>query len=245
MTLHLRRAARADAELLFTWRNDPLTRQMSRGAEPVAWNDHLAWLERLLVDHDRLQLVAEHGGVPVGAIRFDRDGRQATVSLVVAPAARGRGLAAPLITAGIAEAQATWASVTVLRAVIRPDNAPSRRAFARAGFVRLERAAGEIETWRRAISPGSDTLVLDGPRPLVIAELSANHGGSRARAVETIEAAAEAGADAIKLQTYTPETMTLRSPRPEFRVEHGPWAGRTLWELYEEAHTPWDWHADL
>lgn len=80
----------------------------------------------------------------------------------------------------------------------------------------------------------------------VVAELSGNHNGDLGRAVATIEAAAEAGAHAIKLQSYTPDTITLRSDRPEFTVPgNGPWAGRTLWDLYQEAHTPWSWHPRL
>jgi pseudaminic acid synthase len=80
----------------------------------------------------------------------------------------------------------------------------------------------------------------------IVAELSANHNGSLARALETIDAAAEAGADCVKLQTYKPETMTINSDRPEFVINTpGPWQGRTLFDLYGEAHTPWEWHPKL
>jgi N-acetylneuraminate synthase len=74
--------------------------------------------------------------------------------------------------------------------------------------------------------------------------MSGNHGGSLTRALETVDAVAEAGADAIKLQTYTAGTMTLNVDLPRFRVddEHGLWAGRHLHDLYHDAHTPWDWH---
>jgi pseudaminic acid synthase len=81
--------------------------------------------------------------------------------------------------------------------------------------------------------------------PYIIAELSANHGGSLQRAFETIDAAQEAGADAIKIQTYTPDTMTLDCDLPDFRIDAGPWAGYRLYDLYREAHTPYEWHADL
>lgn len=87
-------------------------------------------------------------------------------------------------------------------------------------------------------------IAADEP-PLVIAEISANHLGRIDRAIETIKVAAACGADAIKIQTYTADTITLDHDGPEFRIEGGLWHGRTLYELYQEAHTPFEWHADL
>lgn len=87
-------------------------------------------------------------------------------------------------------------------------------------------------------------IAADAP-PYIIAELSANHNGKLETAIRIIEEAKKAGADAVKLQTYRPDTITLDCDSDEFRIKGGLWDGRTLYELYEEAHMPWEWHQPL
>ncbi len=81
--------------------------------------------------------------------------------------------------------------------------------------------------------------------PYVIAEISANHNGRIETAMRIIEEAKIAGADAVKLQTYRPDTITLKSDGEDFKIRGGLWDGRTLYELYDEAHMPWEWHKPL
>ena len=86
---------------------------------------------------------------------------------------------------------------------------------------------------------------MDLQTPFFIAEISANHLGSFSRAKDLVIAAADAGATAVKFQTYTADTMTLNIDSLRISKDHELWGGRTLYELYEEAHTPWDWHSEL
>ena len=81
--------------------------------------------------------------------------------------------------------------------------------------------------------------------PYIIAELSANHNGDINRAFQIMEEAKKAGADAIKLQTYTHETITIDCDSEEFKIHGGLWDGQTLYELYKRAHMPWEWHEPL
>lgn len=101
-------------------------------------------------------------------------------------------------------------------------------------------------SFARSVGVGRHTIGPDQP-PFVIAEMSGNHNGSLERALEIVDAVAASGAQALKLQTYTPDTITIDADGPDFRVTdgHGLWGGRNLYQLYEEAHTPWAWHEPI
>jgi N-acetylneuraminate synthase len=97
----------------------------------------------------------------------------------------------------------------------------------------------------------NDFITIDGRKigpnypPYIIAELSANHNGDINRAFAILEMAKECGADAVKLQTYTQDTLTIDCNKPDFIINGGLWDGRTLYDLYSEAHMPWEWHKPL
>ncbi len=96
----------------------------------------------------------------------------------------------------------------------------------------------------QSISIAGRRIAADEP-PYVIAEVSANHNGKLDTAMKIIEEAKKAGTDAVKLQTYTADTITLNSDTEEFLIHGGLWDGKTLYELYQEAHLPWEWHKPL
>jgi N-acetylneuraminate synthase len=106
----------------------------------------------------------------------------------------------------------------------------------------VDPAVGDLST--KPVSIAGRPIGPDQP-PFVIAEMSGNHNGDIGRAFALIEAAKAAGADAVKLQTYTAGTITIDHDGPGFVIEGGLWRGRKLYELYREAHTPWDWHPRL
>ncbi len=112
----------------------------------------------------------------------------------------------------------------------------------------VAQSPGEVAPQARDATPRltiADREIARDRPPFVIAELSGNHNGDIDRARRLLDAAASAGADAVKLQTYTPDTITLDHDGPGFTLGEGPWAGRRLYDLYREAHTPYAWHAPL
>lgn len=91
-----------------------------------------------------------------------------------------------------------------------------------------------------------DNYTIDSNSPVfIIAELSANHNGSLETALETVRAAKRAGADCIKLQTYTADTLTIDSDKEDFIIKGTIWEGKNYYQLYKEAYTPWEWHAEI
>jgi len=137
--LSLRRAARGDAARLFEWANDPVTRAQSFSTNPIAWDEHCAWLEQTLTDPSRYLYIVELDGgsgaaEPVGQVRFDASGDgTAGVSLSLAPAWRGRGLAATALRLAITRVMSE-SGISIVRALVKPSNDASIRSFLRAGF---------------------------------------------------------------------------------------------------------------
>lgn len=139
----LRPATAADRHRVLAWSNEPTTRAMSFTSQPIQPDEHTAWFAARLRDPDSRLYVVEHAaGAPLGLVRFVRRDRRWELGITLAAAARGRGLGAAAIAAGVQRLRAECGPVEVV-ARTRPDNAAFRRAAGRAGFV--ERGSGLVQ----------------------------------------------------------------------------------------------------
>lgn len=145
--IELRPALPVDEAILLAWANDAATRAASRSHDPIDAADHHRWLEsRLATPDDARMWIGESDGVPIGVVRFERRTPDSVeVSITIAPEARGRGLARPLLEAGIAAARDAFGPVKI-DAYILPGNEASVRLFASAGFT-LMAVSTDAEFW--------------------------------------------------------------------------------------------------
>jgi RimJ/RimL family protein N-acetyltransferase len=132
MTLTLRPATEADAQLLYDWRNDPLTRRNSVDTVEVGWHDHVHWLSASLLRSDRQLLIAELGQEPVGTVRVDHANDRCILSWTVAPRQRGHGVGKAIVQRAVVEAR-----VAILFASIKEDNLASIAIAKACGFKRV------------------------------------------------------------------------------------------------------------
>lgn len=136
--LRLRDVTLEDAERLWAWRNDETARQNSFSQTPVAWDQHVAWLQRKLGDPRCRMWILECSGRIAGQIRYDATERDAEISYVIAPEFRGRGLSVEMLRLSVPSACEELA-VRVLTGVVKEDNVASCRGFERAGFRLVDR----------------------------------------------------------------------------------------------------------
>ena len=232
MEFNLRPAVGADADFIFKLSNDELVRRNSTHSGGIRWKDHVKWFSRMLSSPDCIFYIVESRGEPIGQVRFNRRGMGWECSGSLVASARGKGLSARFLRAALIRSglpEVVGMSKITNQIAIRPLLV---NGYA---FERRETIGGEeYEVYRYR------------DRVFTIAEMSANHRGDLGRAKELVAAAADAGADAIKLQTYTADTMTLDCSDGPFRISGGTlWDGMTLHELYAKAATPWEWTAEL
>jgi len=255
--LRLRQVCEDDCRLLWDWANDPQVREISFSSGPVSWEEHVRWFKSKINDPNcTVYIVTGEEGIPIGQVRYDTSGDEAVISLNLDRGFRGKGYGSKAIRLACQELFER-SRVSLIHAYVKQGNDTSVRVFVKAGFQNSgitmvqEHKANHLilskqkQTPCRCIEINGHT-VGPGHSVYVVAELSANHCQSFDRAVELIRAAKESGAAAVKLQTYTPDTMTIMCDNDYFRIGKGTiWEGRNLYDLYREAYTPWEWQPKL
>ena len=230
--IEVRPAELRDMRAVFDLSNDPVVRANSIRCGQIAWKDHVAWFEKAVSDPGMKFYVGETAeGEFAGQVRFHLEDGEWVVSISVAERFRNGGVGGALLNAAMRRA-----GLRSFKALVRQENEASGRMFARCGY----RMCG------RVLLDGSAFGVWRRDAVFIIAEMSANHCGDKALAREIVAAAKECGADAVKLQTYTADTMTIDCRKDCFRISNGSiWDGQYLYDLYKKAYTPWEWQREL
>jgi len=182
------------------------------------------------------------------------------ISLNINPQFRGKKLSVSIIQETIQYIKNNYSNIKKINALIKYFNAPSLQIFKKSNFEFKEKIIinnENIHVYQYEMNKNNiqhqNQFVINNRKigkdysTYIIAEMSCNHNQNKKNAFKLIDAAAEAGADAIKLQTYTQDTLTLNCNKPVFKecLKGSLWEGQTLYQLYSKAYTPWEWHKDL
>lgn len=228
----LRLATIKDTKDIFELSNDQMVRQNSINKSKISWDDHVVWFTKKLANLACSYYVVTNQDTDfIGQVRIDSNEKN-IISLSISPQFRGQGYATKVIK------MATIASnEKKIYAYVMQNNQSSLRAFLNAGYVVL----GSID-----INGDSYLECVFYNKVFIIAEMSANHCGDLDLAKKIILKAKECGADAVKIQTYTADTITIDCKSDMFKISGGTlWDNKYLYDLYKEAYTPWEWQTEL
>jgi pseudaminic acid synthase len=229
---NIRTATINDMKPIFELSNDESVRSNSINTSKISWDNHIEWFTQRIQSPECIFFVVESCTKQfIGQVRFDNHEEGWVVSISIMPSYRGMG-----ITSSVLRKACDMANVDPLIAYIKESNVASLTIFENTGFL-----------FERYVSFGNEYYRRYQKRNTVffIAELSANHNHSLDVARKSIVAAAEAGADAIKIQTYTADTLTIDCNNDYFVIKGTSWNNMNLYKLYQQAYTPWEWHAEL
>lgn len=231
----IRLATIDDMKNVFELSNEDSVRKTSIIQKKILWDEHIEWFNKRLTDKkSKFFIIETLSGDFLGQVRFEqKDELIASISII--PNYQNKGLGFKILK------KCTEASnFDHIIAYIKNSNISSLKIFQKVGYTFLTKD----ENFTKMIYKKNNTIT---DRVFIIAEMSANHCGDIELAKKIIKSAKECGADAIKLQTYTADTMTIDCKNDDFLIknENSLWKGENLYELYQKAYTPWQWQGEL
>lgn len=242
MTLNIRKATIHDIHDIFTVSNDPIVRQSSFSTQPITFAEHQMWFKEILHNPSVLFYVLHDTDTSefVAQIRYKKiDTTSCDISISIATQYRGKHVASQCLSMTEQALKKEWSMQKII-AEVKEENHSSNNFFIKNNFhlkKKYNKNNCSVFVYEKKIGNN---------KTFIIAELSANHGQKLSVALDTIKAAKEAGADAVKIQTYTPDTITINCQNKYFQINQGTlWDGTTLYDLYKKAYTPWEWHKEL
>ena len=247
-----------DGELIMKWRNDVNTRKNFYNQKEFLWKDFSKIFYEKYFENQIPPLFAIYQNQKVAFIGSMNSNYSNTIeiSINIDPNFRNKKLATPIIQETLKYIKYNHINIENIIAEIKSFNIPSIKCFQKNGFEFQKEFVKNNELiyqfiYNMNINKNTFQInqkIINQNNPTyIIAELSCNHNQDIQLAYQLIDAAAEAGADAVKLQTYTADTMTLNCDKPIFKdcLNGTLWEGKTLYELYSKAYTPWEWHKEL
>lgn len=243
-----------DGLLIMNWRNDPITSIMSYNQKIYNWNEFRPIFYNNYFNNYIPSLFATLNQLKIGFIGFSEtlNLESITISINLDPNHRYKGYGKYIIKKTLYHIKKHFPIVRYITSEIKKNNNPSIRVFEKSGFNFVENCVKngcDIVIYQFDLN----TLVIlpdrskNSSKVYIVAELSCNHNQNLENAYELIKSAHQSGANAVKLQTYTPDTITIDSDNNVFRdcLKNSIWEGNTLYQLYSTAFTPWEWHGEL
>lgn len=241
-----------NAKLLMEWRNDEITREMSFNQDLKMWDIFKNEFYNNYFNNTIHPLFAVLNDDKIGLVSFvdDKDTKELIININISPEHRGKKLGSIIIKNAIDYIKNNYKLNHNIIAHIKDKNIPSIKTFEKVGFKFQEKYIKNNETILKykyimqSLKIGNSIISNESPT-YIIAELSANHNQKLENAIQLIKEASKCGANAIKLQTYTPETITLNCKKDYFQIKGTLWNNQYLYDLYDKAYTPWEWHKEL
>lgn len=244
-----------DGSLIMNWRNDPVTITMSYNQKIYNWDEFRPLYYNNYFNNYIPSLFAIFDQVKIGFVGFSEtlNPEYIVISINLDPIHRYKGYGTPIIKKVLYHIRQHFPVIKYVISEIKTNNHSSIRVFEKSGFRFIRNDVKhnyDILIYQFNLD---DLIILpnrlknSNDQVYIIAELSCNHNQNLENAYKLIDSAYQSGANAVKLQTYTPETITMDSNNPIFRdcLKNSIWEGNTLYQLYSTAYTPWNWHLEL